>query len=79
MNWKDIIVADPNVLVGKPVLKGTRLPVELILNRLADGWSQDDLLRSYPRLTRDAIQAVFALASETMRDEQFVAIEKLSA
>jgi len=79
MNWKDFIVADPNVLVGKPVLKGTRLPVELILDRLADGWSQEDLLRSYPRLTRDAIQAVFALASETMRDEQFVAIEKLSA
>jgi len=79
MNWKEFIVADPDVLVGKPVIKGTRLAVELVLDRLADGWSQEDLLRSYPRLTPEAIQAVFALASETMRDEQFVAIEKLSA
>jgi uncharacterized protein (DUF433 family) len=79
MNWKEFIVADPNVLVGKPVIKGTRLAVELILDRLADGWSQEDLLRSYPRLTPEAIQAVFARASETMRDEQFVVIDKLSA
>jgi len=79
MNWKEFIVADPNVLVGKPVIKGTRLAVELILDRLADGWSQEELLRSYPRLTPEAIQAVFAFASETMRNEQFVSIEKLSA
>ena len=79
MNWKDHIVADPQVLVGKPVVKGTRLSVELILDRLADGWTQEDILRAYPGLTLQALQAVFAFASEVMREEQFIALDKLTA
>jgi uncharacterized protein (DUF433 family) len=79
MNWKQHIGTDPNVLLGKPIIKDTRLSVELILDRLADGWTQEDLLRSYPNLTVSAIQAVFAFASEMMRDEQYVALEKISA
>lgn len=73
MNWRDHIVSDPEILVGKPVVKGTRLSVELVLDRLADGWTAEDLFKSYPRLTPEALQAVFAFAAEVLKDEDYVA------
>jgi uncharacterized protein (DUF433 family) len=79
MEWKDYIAADPEVLAGKPVIKGTRISVELILNRFADGWSRDDLLKAYPRVSPDAVQAAFAFAAEVMKDEEYVARGKLVA
>ena len=78
MNWKDHIVVDPETSCRKPVIKGTRLSVELLLDRLADGWSADDLMVSYPRLTLTDIQAVFALAAELLREEEYVALSKAS-
>lgn len=63
MNWKDYIVADPEVLSGKPVIKGTRLSVELILGRLADDWSEQDLYRSYPNLKPETLHAVVAFSA----------------
>ena len=79
MNWKDHIVTDPEVLVGKPIVKGTRLSVELILDRLADGWTEQDLFRSYPKLTPQDLHAVFAFASEVLKDEEYVARSKAVA
>ena len=79
MNWKDHIAADPAVLAGKPIIKGTRLSVELILDRLADGWSEQDLCDAYPNLTSEALHAVFAFASEVMRDEDYIARAKAVA
>lgn len=79
MNWKDYIVSDPDILVGKPTIKGTRLSVELILDRLADGWSSEDIFRSYPNLTPEALQAVFAFASEVLKDEEYVTRSKAAA
>lgn len=79
MNWRDHVVSDPEVLVGKPLVKGTRLSVDLILDRLADGWTSEDLYQSYPRLTPEALQAVFAFAAEVLRDEDYVAIGKTAA
>lgn len=79
MNWRDYIVSDPEILVGKPVVKGTRLSVDLILDRLADGWSTEDLFHSYPRLTPEALQAVFAFAAEVLKDEDYVAHAKAAA
>lgn len=76
MNWHDHIVVDPNVLVGKPIVKGTRISVELLLDRLADGWSFDDILDAYPHLTREQVQAAIAFASELFKEERFVAIQK---
>lgn len=70
MNWKQHITVDPDVLVGRAIIRGTRLSVELILDRLADGWTPDDLLRSYPKLSVQAIQAVLVFASEMMRDRK---------
>lgn len=78
MNWSERIVTDPKVLVGKPTIKGTRISVELILDRLADGWTEADLLDSYPRLTRDDLTAVFAFMRECMGDGLFMVDHSLS-
>lgn len=68
MNWQDYIHSDENVLSGKPVVKGTRLSVDFLLERLADGWTEQDLLNNYPRLTKEALHAVFAYVSAAMKD-----------
>ena len=68
MNWKDRIISDPDVLVGKPTIKGTRISVELLFDRLADGWTEKEILESYPRLTRDDLTAAFAFAQECFQD-----------
>lgn len=60
MNWKNHIISDPQVLLGKPTIKGTRLSVEFILERLENGWTEQQLLENYPRLTMQDIRAVFA-------------------
>lgn len=61
MNWQERIIADPKVLAGKPVIKGTRLAVEFILDLLAGGWSEAEVLQNYPKLTHEDIQACFEL------------------
>jgi uncharacterized protein (DUF433 family) len=68
MNWQEYIIADEKVLSGKPTIKGTRLSVEFLLERLADGWTEQDLLDNYPRLTKEALQAVFAYVQAIMKD-----------
>ena len=55
MTWKERIVLDPEILAGKPVVKGTRLSVEFIVGLLAEGWSHEELIRNYPHLTADDI------------------------
>jgi uncharacterized protein (DUF433 family) len=75
-NWRDHIVSDPEVLLGKPTIKGTRISVELILGWLAEGWTFEQLLEAYPHINRDAILAALAFAAEMMRDEQYVAVHK---
>jgi uncharacterized protein (DUF433 family) len=79
MNWKDRIVIDSEILVGKPIIKGTRISVELLLDRVADGWSIDDILRSYPHLTRDDVLAALSFAAELFREERFVAVGKVTS
>ena len=72
MNWQKYIHAHPDILVGKPVLRGTRLSVDFILDLLAAGWKIEQLLESYPQLTPESIQAIFAFAAENLRDEAFL-------
>ena len=79
MNWHDHIVSDPEILIGKPVVKGTRLSVERVLDRLADGWTAEDLFQSYPRLTPEALQAVFAFTAAVLKEEDYVARGKAAA
>lgn len=57
MNWQSRITLDPNVLVGKPTIKGTRLAVEFIIDLLAQGWSTEEILRNYPGIELLDIQA----------------------
>jgi uncharacterized protein (DUF433 family) len=70
MPWQERIVVDPAILVGKPVVKGTRLAVEFIIGLLAQGWSEADILRNYPGLTREDIQACLDYAREILQSER---------
>jgi uncharacterized protein (DUF433 family) len=70
MDWQNRIVIDPEILVGKPVIKGTRLAVEFIIDLLAQGWTETDILRNYPGVTRQDIQACLAYASTILKAEK---------
>jgi uncharacterized protein (DUF433 family) len=70
MNWRDHIELRPDVLVGKPVLKGTRLAVEFVLDMIAAGVPEAEMLANYPRLTHDGILACVAYASDIVRSER---------
>lgn len=64
-----LIVSDPDIHMGKPVVRGTRITVELILDKLATGETVEQLLEEHPRLTREAVQAALAYAAETLRSD----------
>ncbi len=68
MNWQDYIVSDKEVLLGKPTIKGTRISVEHIVGLLAQGWTENQILENFPRLTKESLQAVFAYIQECMHD-----------
>jgi uncharacterized protein (DUF433 family) len=70
MDWQEHITLDPNILVGKPVIKGTRLAVEFIIDLLAQGWSEAEILRNYPGITCEQIQACLAYASALLQAER---------
>ena len=70
MNWQDHIVVDPMILVGKPVVRGTRIAVELVIEVLAQGWTQEQILENYPGLTPETIRACLAYASEVVHSER---------
>ena len=69
MDWHPYIHADPEVLAGKPAVKGTRLSVDFLLGLFAAGWSEQQVLENYSTLTSDSLRAVFAFAAECMREE----------
>ena len=77
MDWRQHIAVDPDVLVGKPIIKGTRISVELLLDRLADGWNYDDILAAYPHLTREQVQAAVTFAAELFKEDRYVATAKV--
>jgi uncharacterized protein (DUF433 family) len=64
---KGIIISNPDVMMGKPVISGTRITVELILEKLAAGETIEQILEAHPRLTRESIQAALAFAAEALR------------
>lgn len=67
MNWADYIVSNPEVLFGKPVVKGTRIPVDLLLEKLGAGETMEQLLKSYPVLTLETIQACLLFAADNVK------------
>ena len=70
MTWEDRIALDPAVLAGKPVIKGTRLAVEFVVGLLAQGWTEAEVLRNYPGVTREDILACLAYAQDRLQDER---------
>jgi len=70
MEWQNRILVDPDILVGKPVVKGTRLAVEFIVDLMAQGWSEADILRNYPGVTHEDILACLSYASAVLQEER---------
>lgn len=69
------IEINPNIMLGKPVIRGTRIPVELLLRKLSEGAKEAELLDAYPRLTREDIQAAIGYAADTLAHEETVLLE----
>ncbi|MCU7921027.1 MAG: DUF433 domain-containing protein [Candidatus Thiodiazotropha sp. (ex Epidulcina cf. delphinae)] len=69
MNWHEYIHTDPDVLAGKPIVKGIRLSVDFLLGLMAEGWTEQRILEDYPQLSNEAFQAVFAFSAEVIREE----------
>ena len=72
MNWQDYIEVKPDVALGKPVFKGTRLTVEFILERLGDGASSEELIQNYVGLTTEHIRAATAYAAAMLKRDELV-------
>ncbi len=70
MDWRERIAVDPKVLVGKPVIKGTRISVEFVVDLLARGWTPEQVVREYDHITADDVRACLAYASEMLREER---------
>lgn len=72
MDYKQFIVRNPEIMLGKPTIKGTRITVELIMRKLAGGFTVDELLSSYPFLTKEQVNAAFQFAAELIVNEGIV-------
>lgn len=72
MSWQDYITADPAVLVGKPVIKGTRLSVEFMLGLIAQGWPEQEILRNY-HISQEQLRACAAYAQARVGEEKVFA------
>ena len=70
MDWKARISVDPRVLVGKPVVRGTRIAVEFVIDLMARGWTTQQILEEYDHLTAEDIQACLSYASEILKYER---------
>ncbi len=71
MEWQNYIVSDPEILLGKPTIKGTRISVELILELFETGWTETQILTSYPSLTPNSLRAVFAYLRDGLQQEMY--------
>ena len=74
MDFMKRIIVDPKVMVGKPVIKGTRIPVDAILRRIAEGMTIEEVLEGYPNLTKDDIKAALTYAESIIRGEDIVPV-----
>ncbi len=74
MEWRSRIVLDPHVLTGKPVIKGTRISVELVIDLLGRGYSTTQVIEQYPHVSAEDVQACLAYASEILKSERIYAL-----
>ena len=76
-DYREMIVSNPNVMMGKPVVVGTRITVELILEKLAAGETVEQILAAHPRLSEDAIRAALAFAADVLRADVIYPLETI--
>jgi uncharacterized protein (DUF433 family) len=74
-DYRELVVSDPGVMMGKPVIAGTRITVELILEKLAAGETVEQILDAHPRLTEDAVRAALAFAADALRADVIYPLE----
>ena len=75
MTITDRIEVNPKVMLGKPVIRGTRIPVELILRKISEGATEKDLMDAYPKLTRNDIRAAVGYAADTLAHEETIILQ----
>ncbi len=68
-DWRNRITIDPGILAGKPIIKGTRIAVEFILELLADGWTDETIMENYPQLKKGDIQSALRYATDMLKEE----------
>ena len=74
MTYTERIISDPKIMLGKPVMKGTRMTVELVLKKLSEGMSVDELIQAYPHLTREDILAVLSYSAHVISREEIITV-----
>jgi len=79
MNWREYIHTDKSVLVGKPIIIGTRLSVDFILNLLSEGWTEEKILENYPQLSHKSLQAIFSFTAEIISEESLFIFDNQAA
>ena len=72
-SYREGITVDPDVMLGKPVIKGTRITIELILKKLSEGMTVEDLLAAYPHLTKDDVLAALSYSADVISQEELIA------
>ncbi len=72
--WQNFIISDKQILLGKPIIKGTRISVELVLELLASGWTETQILESYPNLSEQSLRAVFSYLRDCIQQELYFPI-----
>jgi len=72
MDYKETIVVDPDIMLGKPIIKGTRITVELVLRKLAEGTSEDELMKAYPDLQQTDIRAALSYSADVISKEEMI-------
>lgn len=78
MDWRNHIISDKEVLLGKPIIKGTRISVELILELNIEGWTDKMILESYPNITNDDLKAVYAYLKDCVEHEFYFPTPKIA-
>lgn len=73
MEYTKRIVSDPDIMLGKPIVKGTRITVELILRKMAEGMTFEELLEAYPHITKDDILAAISYSADVISKEELIA------
>ncbi len=74
MNWQEYIISDSGILTGKPTIKGTRISIELILELFSLGWTEKQILDSYPSVSADSLRAVFSYLKDCLQQELYFPI-----